>query len=172
MRTETRVTPFWRTVVIVLTVLGVLLAMNQVFFWNVGGLSLLTGEADGYYAAYADRPVSRLALEMQAEIDKYVASFALLAYVIYSDVTRRIIPNTVNAAVAPTREYNQRNGFSIPFKFNRRNVTDVLLSMLSTNTFVSGWALTWCGNQVTETKRSEAWAWVERNRGPVEEMGQ
>lgn len=42
MRTETRVTPFWRTVVIVLTVLGVLLAMNQVFFWNVGGLSLLT----------------------------------------------------------------------------------------------------------------------------------
>ncbi|MEX5295342.1 TRAP transporter permease [Kocuria sp. CPCC 205268] len=42
MRTDTRVTPFWRTVVIVLTVLGVLLAMNQVFFWNVGGLSLLT----------------------------------------------------------------------------------------------------------------------------------
>lgn len=42
MTTETRVTPFWRTVVIVLTVLGVLLAMNQVFFWNVGGLSLLT----------------------------------------------------------------------------------------------------------------------------------
>jgi TRAP transporter 4TM/12TM fusion protein len=28
--------------VIALTVLGVLLAMNQVFFWNVGGLSLLT----------------------------------------------------------------------------------------------------------------------------------
>ncbi|WP_300535890.1 prepilin peptidase [Sphingosinicella sp.] len=28
------------------------------------------------------------------------ALFALLAYVIYSDVTRRIIPNTVNAAVA------------------------------------------------------------------------
>lgn len=41
MITETRVTPFWRVVVIVLTVLGVLLAMNQVFFWNVGGLSLL-----------------------------------------------------------------------------------------------------------------------------------
>ncbi|ALU41358.1 C4-dicarboxylate ABC transporter (plasmid) [Kocuria flava] len=32
----------WRAAVIVLTVLGVLLAMNQVFFWNVGGLSLLT----------------------------------------------------------------------------------------------------------------------------------
>jgi len=33
---------------------------------------------------------------------------------------------TVDSAVAPTREYNQRNGFSIPFKFNRKNVTDVL----------------------------------------------
>lgn len=42
MRTETRVTPFWRAMVIALTVLGVLLAMNQVFFWNVGGVSLLT----------------------------------------------------------------------------------------------------------------------------------
>lgn len=41
MRAENRVTPFWRTVVIVLTVLGVLIAMNQVFFWNVGGLGLL-----------------------------------------------------------------------------------------------------------------------------------
>ncbi|WP_101851349.1 TRAP transporter permease [Kocuria flava] len=42
MRTDDRVTPFWRAVVIVLTVLGVLLAMNQVFFWNLLGLSLLT----------------------------------------------------------------------------------------------------------------------------------
>lgn len=42
MRNDRRVTPFWRTTVIVLTVLGVLLAMNQVFFWNVLGLSLLT----------------------------------------------------------------------------------------------------------------------------------
>jgi TRAP transporter 4TM/12TM fusion protein len=42
MGTETRITPFWRTAVIALTVLGVLLAMNQVFFWNLFGLSLLT----------------------------------------------------------------------------------------------------------------------------------
>ncbi|MET3951396.1 TRAP transporter permease [Arthrobacter sp. UYEF36] len=42
MRTETRITPFWRVAVIALTVVGVLLAMNQVFFWNLFGLSLLT----------------------------------------------------------------------------------------------------------------------------------
>ena len=37
-----RLTPFWRTVVIVLTVAGILLTMNQVFFWNAGGLAVLT----------------------------------------------------------------------------------------------------------------------------------
>ena len=36
-----RVTPFWKAVVIVLTVIGVLIAMNQAFFWNPGGISLL-----------------------------------------------------------------------------------------------------------------------------------
>jgi isopentenyl diphosphate isomerase/L-lactate dehydrogenase-like FMN-dependent dehydrogenase len=34
---------------------------------------------------------------------------------------------TVDTPVAPGREYNLRNGFTIPFKFTRRNVTDVLL---------------------------------------------
>ncbi len=36
-----RVTPVWRTVVISLTIVGVLVAMNQAFFWNPGGFSLL-----------------------------------------------------------------------------------------------------------------------------------
>lgn len=36
-----RVTPFWKAVVIALTVIGVLIAMNQAFFWNPGGISLL-----------------------------------------------------------------------------------------------------------------------------------
>ena len=34
---------------------------------------------------------------------------------------------TVDTPVAPGREYNLRNGFMIPFRFTRRNVTDVLL---------------------------------------------
>ncbi len=33
---------------------------------------------------------------------------------------------TVDTPVAPGREYNLRNGFTIPFKFTRRNVIDVL----------------------------------------------
>ncbi|QIR69123.1 TRAP transporter permease [Kocuria sp. KD4] len=37
-----RLTPFWRSLVIVLTVVGVLLTMNQVFFWNVGGVTIPT----------------------------------------------------------------------------------------------------------------------------------
>lgn len=34
---------------------------------------------------------------------------------------------TVDGAVAGNREYNLRNGFTVPFKFTRRNVTDVLM---------------------------------------------
>jgi (S)-mandelate dehydrogenase len=34
---------------------------------------------------------------------------------------------TVDTPVPPGREYNLRNGFTIPFRFTRRNVTDVLL---------------------------------------------
>lgn len=37
-----RVTRGWTIVVVVLTALGVLLTMNQVFFWNVGGLAVLS----------------------------------------------------------------------------------------------------------------------------------
>ena len=37
-----RLTPFWRTTLIVLTVVGILLTMNQVFFWNVGGVTVPT----------------------------------------------------------------------------------------------------------------------------------
>jgi isopentenyl diphosphate isomerase/L-lactate dehydrogenase-like FMN-dependent dehydrogenase len=34
---------------------------------------------------------------------------------------------TVDGAVSPNREYNLRNGFTIPFTFTRGNVTDVLM---------------------------------------------
>ncbi len=34
---------------------------------------------------------------------------------------------TVDTPVAPGREYNLRNGFTIPFRFTRRNVVDVLM---------------------------------------------
>jgi isopentenyl diphosphate isomerase/L-lactate dehydrogenase-like FMN-dependent dehydrogenase len=34
---------------------------------------------------------------------------------------------TVDGAVSPNREYNLRNGFTIPFTFTRGNITDVLL---------------------------------------------
>jgi (S)-mandelate dehydrogenase len=33
---------------------------------------------------------------------------------------------TVDTAVSGNREFNLRNGFAVPFKFNRKNVTDVL----------------------------------------------
>lgn len=33
---------------------------------------------------------------------------------------------TVDGAVSPNREYNLRNGFTIPFTFTRKNITDVL----------------------------------------------
>src|SRR5687768_6617372 len=33
---------------------------------------------------------------------------------------------TVDSAVSGNREFNLRNGFAVPFKFNRKNVTDVL----------------------------------------------
>ena len=36
-----RLTPFWTTVTVVLTALGVLVTMNQVFFWRLGGITLL-----------------------------------------------------------------------------------------------------------------------------------
>ena len=34
---------------------------------------------------------------------------------------------TVDGAVAGNREYNRRNGYSVPFKYNRKNTTDVLM---------------------------------------------
>lgn len=37
-----RLTPAWSAVVITCTLLGILLTMNQVFFWNAGGLAILT----------------------------------------------------------------------------------------------------------------------------------
>ena len=40
-RRNPRLTPFWSVVTVVLTVLGVLATMNQVFFWNLGGVTLL-----------------------------------------------------------------------------------------------------------------------------------
>lgn len=41
VRHNPRLTPFWSVLTVVLTVLGVLVTMNQVFFWNLGGVSLL-----------------------------------------------------------------------------------------------------------------------------------
>lgn len=37
-----RLTRFWKSVVIILTLLGLILTMNQVFFWNLFGVTLLT----------------------------------------------------------------------------------------------------------------------------------
>jgi isopentenyl diphosphate isomerase/L-lactate dehydrogenase-like FMN-dependent dehydrogenase len=34
---------------------------------------------------------------------------------------------TVDGVVAGNREYNRRNGFAVPFKYNRKNTTDVLM---------------------------------------------
>src|SRR5215510_9680015 len=34
---------------------------------------------------------------------------------------------TVDGAVAGNREYNRRNGFSVPFRYNSKNTTDVLM---------------------------------------------
>ena len=42
VRRNPRLTPLWTVVVATLTVTGILLAMNQVFFWNLGGLAMLT----------------------------------------------------------------------------------------------------------------------------------
>ena len=40
--TGTHLPMFWRVVVMLLTVAGVVLVLNQVFFWNLGGTNLLT----------------------------------------------------------------------------------------------------------------------------------
>ena len=32
-------------------------------------------------------------------------------------------------------------------------------------------ALVWCGSQITDEQREEAWAWVDEHGGPFEEMG-
>ena len=42
VRRNPRLTPAWTVAVAALTVAGILLAMNQVFFWNLGGLAVLT----------------------------------------------------------------------------------------------------------------------------------
>ena len=47
---------------------------------------------------------------------------------------------TVDGVVAGNREYNRRNGFQIPFKYNSRNTTDVLLH--------PGWMLTVLGRYI------------------------
>lgn len=39
---NTRLTPFWKGAVVALALLGIVLTMNQVFFWNLFGLTLLT----------------------------------------------------------------------------------------------------------------------------------
>ena len=49
---------------------------------------------------------------------------------------------TVDTPVAPGREYNLRNGFTIPFKFTRRNVLDVLAHPRWIATVLARYALT------------------------------
>src|SRR5699024_2875068 len=39
-----RFTTFWKAVVIVLTIAGVVLTMNQIFFWGLFGLNLITNQ--------------------------------------------------------------------------------------------------------------------------------
>ena len=34
---------------------------------------------------------------------------------------------TVDGAVAGNREYNRRNGYSVPFHYNAKNISDVLM---------------------------------------------
>ncbi|MGC7991067.1 hypothetical protein ACP3WY_25770, partial [Salmonella enterica] len=42
VRRNPRLTLPWTVVVTGLTLAGILLTMNQVFFWNIGGLAVLT----------------------------------------------------------------------------------------------------------------------------------
>lgn len=39
---NTRITPLWKTVIVILTVVGIFLAMNQAFFWDAFGVVILT----------------------------------------------------------------------------------------------------------------------------------
>ncbi|SMY11701.1 TRAP transporter permease [Brevibacterium jeotgali] len=54
--TDGRVTLPWKVVIVGLTLAGVLVAMNQIFFWNPGGLSLLRN-AYLYYVLAAFLPI-------------------------------------------------------------------------------------------------------------------
>ncbi|MCK1803320.1 TRAP transporter permease [Brevibacterium sp. R8603A2] len=47
-----RITPMWKGVIVVLTVLGVLLAMSQAFFWSPFGLTFLTNSYLYYTLAF------------------------------------------------------------------------------------------------------------------------
>lgn len=38
---SSRVTPVWKLIVVVSTVIGVMIALNQAFYWNIGGISVL-----------------------------------------------------------------------------------------------------------------------------------
>ncbi len=39
---NTRITPLWKTVIVILTVVGIFLSMNQAFFWDAFGVVILT----------------------------------------------------------------------------------------------------------------------------------
>ena len=39
---NTRITPLWKTVIVILTIVGIFLAMNQAFFWDAFGVVILT----------------------------------------------------------------------------------------------------------------------------------
>ncbi|SLM89307.1 TRAP transporter permease [Brevibacterium yomogidense] len=54
--TGTHLPVFWRVVVMALTVAGVVLVLNQVFFWNLGGTNLLTNSFL-YYLLAAFLPI-------------------------------------------------------------------------------------------------------------------
>lgn len=43
-KADPRLTPLWRAVVVVLTMLGVLVAMNHVFYWNLFGYTMLPSQ--------------------------------------------------------------------------------------------------------------------------------
>lgn len=60
----------WRAVIAALTVFGIGVALNQVFFWNIGGTTLLTNQFL-YYVLTAFLPIVFLAFPAKKVVDEY-----------------------------------------------------------------------------------------------------
>lgn len=84
--TKERVTPFWKAVVVLSTLTGILLAMNQVFFWQIGGDSLLT-KSFLYYTLAAFLPIVFIVVPIRRshsgrKLPSYDVLLALLALIV------------------------------------------------------------------------------------------